>query len=416
MRIAVSKDFMPAVNCDINSVPLALASPARDMTAANNHHIYIPIPGDHYTPMNGSAVMTLVYEFSRKHEEAGGRAQIILGRNTKHDYPHGECLLVDFGHLPTRNEKIADVALGWLGMQRPFINRTYAPALQVIDPKFDGTILIQNTPGPTRQFKKHSPKARVCVNVHNALFDTYGSGELHRTVDAADLIIFNCDFLTNQFLTRIKYGSEKIRIVHNGVDTKRFVPRPELTPKEEVIILFVARMVPQKGADLLIRAACKIHDKHRRFKLRIVGSHGFSEHGPLSPFEVELRKMATPLGNDVEFLPFMDRHRILPVYQSASIFCGPSNYDEPCTLAIPEAMACGVPVVASNRGGIPEIGKDAILYFNTPDTNELADKLAYLIDNATAREEWGRRARAQAERMDWAMQYRAQCKALEDPS
>jgi glycosyltransferase involved in cell wall biosynthesis len=262
------------------------------------------------------------------------------------------------------------------------------------------------------QFKKRAPKARVCVNVHNALFRTYGSGEIHRTVDAADLIIFNCHFLANQFLPRLRHGHEKIRVVHNGVDTGRFVPRPELTPKEEVVILFVARMVPEKGADLLIQAACKVHAMGRRFKLRIVGSTGFSANGPLSPFEIELRKMAAPLGQSVEFLPFIDRHRILSVYQSASIFCGPSNYDEPCTLAIPEAMACGVPAIASRRGGIPEIGKEDILYFNPPDTDEFAERLAYLIDDADARAEWGRRARARAEAMDWGVQYRAQCEAL----
>ncbi|HEX4086718.1 MAG TPA: glycosyltransferase family 4 protein [Chthoniobacteraceae bacterium] len=378
------------------------------MSFSGNQLIYIPIPGDHYSATNGSAVMTLVYEFSRKHEEAGGRARIILGRKSVHDYPNGEPVLVDFAPLPTRNQKIADVACGWMGMQRPYINRAYAAAVDAIDPRYDGAILIQNTPGPTLQFKRRSPDARVCLNIHNALFRTYGSGELHRTVDAADLIIFNCDFLANEFRPRLRHGHEKVRVVHNGVDATRFVPRPELTPTDEVVILFVARMVPQKGADLLIRAASRIHGKGRRFKLRIVGRTGFSVHGPLSPYETELRRLAAPMGGDVEFLPFIDRHGILPVYQSASIFCGPSNYDEPCTLAIPEAMACGVPVIASRRGGIPEIGKDAILYFNPPDTNEFAERLAYLIDNANARAEWGRRARAQAEAMDWSVQYRVQ--------
>ena len=382
------------------------------MKSFSNQHIHIPIPGDHYSATNGSAVMTLVYEFSRKHEEAGGRAQVILGRNTVHDYAAGEVVLVDFANLPTRNEKIVDVTLGRLGLQRPYINRTYAGAVNAIDPRFDGAIFIQNTPGPTRQIRKRSPNAQVCICVYNTLFHTYGSGELHRTVDAADLIIFNCDFLANQFLPRLKHGSEKLRVVYNGVDTKRFVPRPELKPKEEPVILFVARMVPSKGADLLVQAALKLHEKGLRFKLRIVGNRGFSANDPLSPFELGLRAMAAPLGDAVEFLPFMDRQRILPVYQSASIFCAPSNYDEPCTLAIPEAMACGVPVVASRRGGIPEIGKDAILYFTTPDTSELADQLAYLIEDEKARAEWGLRARAQAEAMDWSVQYRSQCKAL----
>jgi len=385
-------------------VPPRLSSP--------NHHIHVPIPGDHYTFLNGSAIMTLVYEFCRKHEAAGGRAQVLVARNSKYDYPAGECVPVDFGPWPDKRKKVADVALARIGLQRRFINEMYAPALDAIDPDFDGTIFIQNTPGPIRQFKAKRPKAQVCVHVHNALFDTYGSRELHRTVDAADLVICNCHFLANQLLSRLKHGGEKIRIVYNGVDTERFVPRPELVSKEEVVILFVGRMVPTKGADLLIDAALKVYGTGRRFKLRLIGNQGFSADAPLSPYEVELRRMAEPLGKCVEFLPFMDRHRILPMYQSANIFCAPSNYDEPCTLVLPEAMACGAPSIGSSRGGIPEMGKGGILYFDTPNTSQLADHFIHLIDDEGARAEWSRRARARAEELDWAVQYRTLAEAI----
>jgi len=382
------------------------------MTGYNDHYIHVPIPGDHYSALSGSAVMTVIYEFTRKHVEAGGRAQIILGRDTMYDYPAGEYLFVDFGGLPSRKQKMADVALARLGFPRPFINQAYLPAVKAVDRNFSGTLFIQNTPAPTQQFKRRCPKARICINLYNSLFDTYDSRELHRTIDAADMVMPNCEFLANELRSRLKHGSEKIRTVYNGVDTKRFVPRPELMPQDEVVILFVARMIPNKGADLLIEAARKIQSKKRRFKLRIVGSDGFNANTPLTPFEVELRKMAAPLGESVEFLPFMDRHHILPVYQSASIFCAPSNWDEPCTLTIPEAMSCGIPIVTSRRGGIPEIGKDAVLYFDTPNTDQLADQLAYLIDDEKARVEWGRRSRARAEEIDWAVQYRVQREVL----
>jgi len=114
----------------------------------------------------------------------------------------------------------------------------------------------------------------------------------------------------------------------------------------------------------------------------------------------------------VEFIPFLDRHKILPVYQSASIFCAPSNYDEPCTLALPEAMSCGVASIASRRGGIPEVGRDAVLYFDPPDIDRLAEHLAYLVEDEEARIEWGLKARAQAEAMDWGIQYKALLKAI----
>ena len=278
----------------------------------SNTHIHVPTPGDHYTFQTGSAIITLVYEFARKHIDAGGQARILVSRSSTYDYPAGECIPVDFAPHPTPKQKIADVILARLGLERHFINRTYQAAVNAIDPDFDGTVFIQNTPAPVAQFKRALPNAQVCVNVCNSLFHTYDLRELHRTVDASDLILFNCEFLANQIRARLKHGHEKLRVVNNGVDTKRFAPRPELTPKDEVVILFVARMVPTKGAHLLIRAAQRIHGKTRRFKLRIVGRETFDVSFPLSPYELELRKMAEPLGDSVEFVPFLDRHKILP--------------------------------------------------------------------------------------------------------
>jgi len=379
-----------------------------------HHHIHVPTPGDHYSRKTGSAVMTLIYEFTRQHLRTGGRSQIVVGHNTRHDYEAGEHLVVHFGPHPTKTQKIADVGLARLGFRRPYINRTYAPAVNAIDPEFDGAVFIQNTPGPACQFKERLRKAQICINAHNELFNTYDAREMRRTVSAVDRIIFNCHFLANQFLERMPDVSEKVRVVHNGVDTERFIPRPDLVSEDEVTILFVARMVPTKGAHLLIKASLKLQNHGKRFRLRIVGSSGFSGTEPLSSYERYLRKLAAPLGDRIEFLPSTDRLQILPIYQSASIFCAPSNYNEPCTLTVPEAMACGVPVVASRRGGIAEIGKDAIFYFEPPDVDELADILSGLIDSAQERNLWGRRARSRAEELDWAILYRHQREALAD--
>jgi glycosyltransferase involved in cell wall biosynthesis len=109
--------------------------------------------------------------------------------------------------------------------------------------------------------------------------------------------------------------------------------------------------------------------------------------------------------DSVEFLPFVDRHKILPIYQSASIFCAPSNWNEPCTLTIPEAMACGAPTIASRRGGIPEMAGTAALYFDAPNVDQLAELLAHLIDDEKARREWSLKARVRAEECDWSHRY-----------
>ncbi|HEX8463052.1 MAG TPA: glycosyltransferase family 4 protein, partial [Abditibacterium sp.] len=135
----------------------------------------------------------------------------------------------------------------------------------------------------------------------------------------------------------------------------------------------------------------------------------------LTPYEEELRRLAEPLGEDVEFQASVDRGQLLREYQAASIFCAPSNWDDPFPLTVLEAMSCGLPVVASRRGGIPEGGDDDILYFQPPDVDELAAQLAALVDSAPLRAEWGARARRRVQNFAWPNQYRVMRQALNLP-
>jgi len=377
------------------------------------HFIQIPTPGDHYSFSTGSAVMTLVYEFSRKHARHGGETTVIVGSGTRHDYTAGRCSEINFGEYPTKRQKALDIAFGALGQPRKYINRFYSPAKAEISPGSQSCIFLQNAPAPGKMFKVHAPKAKVVLHAHNSLFGTYTARELRTVVDAFDVVIFNCEFLANEIKGRLSSGQLcKVKVVYNGVDTERFVPNANLVDPELVTILFVARMVPEKGADILLKAALKIYGKNRKFKVRIVGNQGFSAGGPLSKYEVELRKIAAPMGDAVEFIPFLDRNRILPIYQAAGIFCAPSNWNEPCTLTIPEAMACGAPTIASRRGGIPEMAGDAALYFDPSNIDELADQLAYLIDDGAARLKWSGNARKRALQCDWANRYADLLKAI----
>jgi glycosyltransferase involved in cell wall biosynthesis len=144
-----------------------------------------------------------------------------------------------------------------------------------------------------------------------------------------------------------------------------------------------------------------------------VGSRGFSATDPLSSYELRLRDLAEPIAEAVEFQPFVDRRAVIEEYGRASIFCAPSNWDEPCSLTVPEALACGLPTIAARRGGIPEVGGDAVLYFRPPSVDEFAERLAYLIDDEAARAEWGRRAREHAISLSWSRQYQKLRAALE---
>ncbi|MGH7214702.1 MAG: glycosyltransferase family 4 protein, partial [Tepidisphaeraceae bacterium] len=362
---------------------------------------HVPTPGDHYSPATGSAAITVLHELTRRHELAGGRTELVVGRGTQGGYTLGRRVEYAFSPLPNRRRKLVDVGLGRIGMRRPFETALYAPASAALDERFDGAVFLHNAPGAVRLFKKERPAAQVCLYAHNQLFNTYGRAEVRRTVDAADRVICVSEFIASELASRLGRASDKVRVVHNGVDADRFRPDPLKRGADGIpVILFVGRVYEAKGPHLLLEAARKIYDpRKRRFKVRVVGSNGFADYLPLSAYEQELRKIAAPMGETVEFQKFLDRARIVDEYQSASIFCAPANWDDPCPLTVLEGIGCGLPSVVSRRGGIPEIGADAVLYFKPPNVDELAERLAYLVDDESAREAWGHRARARAEVM-----------------
>lgn len=377
-------------------------------------HVHVPTPGDHYSAATGSAIMTIVYELARRHAGHGGTTQVLVGRGTRHDYPIGQAIELDFPPLPGRRQKALDAVLGALGGRRRVAERLYRPALGALDPGFAGPLFVHNNPAPLRLFARERPNARTCLYINNSLFRTYRPREARRTIAAADRVICVSHFIADDLRRRLGRGGDNIRIVHNGADTERFRPRPGGLPPGDPLVLFVGRIVPEKGVDLLLRAAARIAGGGRRFRVRIVGSSGFSADDPLSPYERELRRLAAPLGDAVEFHPFVDRQRVLDEYRAASIFCVPSNWDDPCPLTVPEGLACGLPTIASRRGGIPDVAGDAALLFDPPDVEALAERLATLVDDADERARWGRRARARAEQFSWERQYGRLRAALED--
>lgn len=368
------------------------------------HIVHIPTPGDHYSVTTGSAPMSIIYELSRAHAARGGTTTVVVGAGTVHDYSVGEVREVPFPALPSRRKKALDAGSGRLGLRRFFVESAYRPALDVIPADFTGTLVVHNAPGAVALFARHRPRGRTCLYAHNELFATFGAREAWRTVSAADVVVCDSQFLADALQSRLRRPLSSVRVVLNGVDVDRFRPTP---PPESMppVILFVGRVIPEKGPHLLLAAAARIAGRGRRFTVRIVGSSGFSATDPLTPYERHLRQLAAPIAEHVEFVPFTGRREVVGEYRRASIGCVPSDWDEPCSLTMPEALAAGLPVVAARRGGLPEVGQDAALWFLPPDVDRLAGHLAHLLDDPAARALWGARARARALQISWERQY-----------
>ena len=378
-----------------------------------DHFVHIPVPGDHYSPVTASSLITVIYELTRQHHAAGGETTVLVGRGTQEGfppYPVGRVAEVDFGSFPDRRRRILDILAGRLGLGRPFMTAAYRAGLDAIPRDFDGCVFFHNAPAPIPFYRRRLPNARLALYLHNILLNSYTSRELAEIVDCCDAVICVSRFVTEYLARRLGGECRKASVVLNGVDPSAFsaeIPRP---PVEEPLIMYLGRLSPDKGPEILLEAALELAARRAPFRLLVAG--GFDSSMESSAYARSFRELAGRLGELIDLRPFQLRSVVPALYRQADIFCAPSNCDEAFSLALGEAMASGLPCVVSRRGGIPEVGGDAVLYFTPPDHVELADRLEELLKSPSMREEYGRKARARAETLTWAESYRRLCEAV----
>ncbi len=374
--------------------------------------VQVPNPGDHYSPRTGSAIISIIYELARLHAASGGIPQVVVTKGTTHGYPPytvGALVeVVGATALPGRRGKVLDMLAGAVTHRRPLMSVAYRGAVGYARAHPESLIVVHNEPGAITSMRAAAPKARLCFWANNDLFRTYGGREARAVVRACDWVVCCSNYIAEGIRGKIGPASgleEKIHVVLNGVDIEKFRPSERRLGGGPPVVLFIGRVVEQKGADLLLRAALLLRERGLDFKLRIVGSSGFVDSGRLTPYEESLRGLAGGLRGTVEFVPFAPREQIPTLLQGADVFCVPSNWDDPCPLTVLEGLACGLPMVVSRRGGIPEECGDAALYFDPPDVNTLAHHLGTLIVGPEERARLGAAARRRAEASSWGIRY-----------
>lgn len=181
----------------------------------------------------------------------------------------------------------------------------------------------------------------------------------------------------------------KIKVIHVGINADKF----KLTKRKnvkEVTILSVSNLIQRKGIDLLIRAAyvLKYKKKYNNFQILIVGT---------GDQEKNLKSLAEKLkvDNYIKFIGFVENTKIHQYYAKADIFCSPTRF-EPYGVTLIEAMAAGLPVVASDVNSIKEILGNGGLTFEKDVVEELVKLIEFLINNPKKRHQIGRFSRQRA--------------------
>jgi glycosyltransferase involved in cell wall biosynthesis len=209
----------------------------------------------------------------------------------------------------------------------------------------------------------------------------------------ADAIICENQHFKNQ-LIKLRFQKEKIFLAPNGIDLKLFKPRDRLSaritlklPENGLVIVSTGSLTKNKGHIYLIHALSDILKKRDDIYLRIVG--GGDEHESLVK-EIERLK----LSKNIDLVGWAPREAISTWLNAADIFVLPSLH-EGTPNSLLEAMASGLPVIASATGGIPEVIDNESNGFlvNPASSKEIKDKLNPLIASSELRNRIGTQGR-----------------------
>jgi len=236
-----------------------------------------------------------------------------------------------------------------------------------------------------------------------------------KTITAGSL-----DYINNgQISDFVKKYPKKFKEVPFGLDTNLYIPKlPEanhgLIAKTKEIVNFVTKNFIKrgqvnllfvggldsahyfKGLTILFEALTRIEHKH--WRLSIVGSGNL-----MADYKTQAENLG--LSRKIKFLGRLDETTLIKTYQASDIFILPSiNRHEAFGLVLTEAMACGVPVIASSLPGVRQVFRDELdgLLTEAGNAQDLAEKIAQLIGDEPKRSEMGRSARSYAiSRYSW---------------
>ena len=255
--------------------------------------------------------------------------------------------------------------------------------------------------------KKISGKPLV-VHVHATEFDRTGGVSANSQVyemeqeglRGSDAIVAVSNFTKRVVVDRYGIPSEKIRVVHNGIDTSAVsqdsqghLKRLEALKKTgKKIVLFVGRITLQKGPDYFLRAAKRVLEVYSNVRFVVAGSGDMEQQ--------MIREAAwLEISDKVIFAGFLRGGELDSLYQMADLYVMPS-VSEPFGLTALEAAKNGTPAIISKQSGVSEVLQH-VIKIDFWDTEAIADAIVGVLCHVPLRETMRENANREIEGVSW---------------
>jgi spore coat protein SA len=271
-------------------------------------------------------------------------------------------------------------------------------------------IHIFNRPRLVLPVRKVAPHSKITLSMHNDMFNLnkIDPSEANAVVQEVSKIVTVSNYVGNVIRQLYPQASPKLRTIYSGVDTERFLPgshskmkkirssiRKEHGLENKTVILFAGRLSANKGVDRLVRALPALSKKFKDLALVIVGGNWFSQN-EVTDYVAYVRALAAKQSVPVVTTGFVSAFEIQNWFAAADLFVCTSLWQEPLARVHYEAMAAGLPIVTTARGGNPEVillKKNGLIVENPEDPEDFAQKITEILSDKTLMKKMGERGR-----------------------
>lgn len=221
-------------------------------------------------------------------------------------------------------------------------------------------IILENRPGFALKLRERV-KSTIITHLHtNMLSGT--DNKVKKIVQANDKLIVVSNFIKKEVestgITR------PIAVVYNGINEQQFklkndnysISRKDIgIEKNDFVAIYSGRLVPEKGIKDLILSVVHLSNIYPDIKLLVLGGANYADNLKDTSFIEELYKLAEQAKGHIHFMGFVPYEK-LPLYLNiANVAVVPSKINDAFNLTCIEASSLGLPIIATNDGGIPEV-------------------------------------------------------------
>lgn len=264
-------------------------------------------------------------------------------------------------------------------------------------------ILLENCPQFSIQIKKKFSSKMLYCHLHNDYIN-HNSRNALPIIQSLDKIICVSDYIGKQVISVSKNAN--VVTLHNGVSAKeadkrkvKLIKDRYITSQNESLVIFTGRLIPDKGAHVLLEAYSKMKNKDK-CSILFLGSQLYGKNVE-DEYLKKLREMSKMYGKHIHFTGYIPYEEISSYYTAADIGVIPSLWEDPCPLTVIECLRYGVPVITTDSGGIPEIVDEKcsfVLHRDETLSQHIADCLDKLTDDSHLVQEMSREALKRSEK------------------